>query len=134
GLARHRPAWDRRAVLRRATAAAPCGGGIVPGCVRVRPGSPSGGDDRREHVVRRSVTSFTTGEPSDALSGLTVTGPADQDADADEIEGTVVRRGERVIAPGGGVSVGGGLFVIDHGGRIVNGVLVRGWVELRVEE
>jgi len=63
----------------------------------------------------------------------TVTGPADQDADADEVERTAVFRGERGIDPGERMEVVGRLFVIGHGPRVVNGVPVPGWAEVRAE-
>ncbi|HJZ55597.1 MAG TPA: hypothetical protein VKE74_11585, partial [Gemmataceae bacterium] len=46
----------------------------------------------------------------------------------------MVLRGERIIDPGERVTVVGQLRVIDHPARIVNGVPVAGWVEVRVEE
>ncbi|HJZ54386.1 MAG TPA: hypothetical protein VKE74_05485 [Gemmataceae bacterium] len=84
-------------------------------------------------MVRRSVTSFTTGEPSDAPSGLTATGPGEQPGDGDDVSRGVVLRGETIIDPGERVTVVGQLRVIDHPARIVNGMLVPGWVDVRVE-
>src|SRR5262249_5844023 len=56
------------------------------------------------------------------------------DNDDGDVERAVVLRGERVIDPGEQMSVAGRLFVIDHAPRIVNGVPVPGWVEVRVEQ
>ncbi|HJZ56311.1 MAG TPA: hypothetical protein VKE74_15200 [Gemmataceae bacterium] len=91
-------------------------------------------DDARTLNGKRVRVSFTTGKPSYALNGVTVTGPTDQENDGEDVSRGVILRGEQIIDLGARVEVVGQLRVIDHPARIVNGVPVPGWVEVRVEE
>ncbi|HJZ59909.1 MAG TPA: hypothetical protein VKE74_33515 [Gemmataceae bacterium] len=91
-------------------------------------------DNARTLSGTRVRVSFVTGKPSYALNGVTVTGPADQENVGEDVSRGVVLRGEQIIDPGGRVEVVGLLRVIDQAPRIVNGVPVPGWVDVRVEQ
>src|SRR5262249_35854097 len=57
-------------------------------------------DDARSLNGRRVKVSFVAGKPSYALNGVTVTGPADQENDGDDVSRGAILRGESIIDPG----------------------------------
>src|SRR5262249_16672220 len=91
-------------------------------------------DDARALQGKRVRVNFVTGCPSYSINGLTAIGPGDQEHEGGEVSRGVVLKGDRVTDPGGRGTGVGQLLVIDHALRIVNGIPVPGWVEVRVEQ
>jgi hypothetical protein len=72
------------------------------------------------------------GCPPDVGNGYTMVGGYEKE---DGIERAIRLRGERHdIDPGGVVTAEGVLRVVEHDEATVNGVLVPGWAEIRVEQ
>lgn len=80
---------------------------------------------------QRVTVVLDSSRPSQVWEGTTIIGCDEQ---PDEVERSVILRGERADVDWRRVWVRGVVRVIEHPGAMVNGEVVPPWVEIRVEE
>ncbi|MDB5308842.1 MAG: hypothetical protein JWO38_3044 [Gemmataceae bacterium] len=81
---------------------------------------------------RRVTVTLLIDTPAYCDGERTIVGGADR---PDEVTRGVILRGERYdVDEGEWITVTGTLRVISHGAAVVNGTVVPGWTEIRVEE